>query len=176
MCLSYHHSLSRLFAGLYDCTFENGVCGYHNVEESEERDDFDWLLRIGGTPSGKTGPKTDHTTGRFGNFRLSRLTFSHIIFVSLYRLLEPGWFSKNTSLRWFRSFRLRRPKYSQNNLFIDTGHLYQHGLSLGNPNANLYNLWLAVDKAKRKTIDTHVQTCVSLGIYFDSVGEDSPDS
>ena len=37
------------------------------MEESEELDTFDWTLRIAGTPSGKTGPSTDHTTGRFGN-------------------------------------------------------------------------------------------------------------
>jgi hypothetical protein len=38
------------------------------VEESEGLDTFDWTLRIAGTPSGNTGPTTDHTTGRFGNF------------------------------------------------------------------------------------------------------------
>ena len=37
------------------------------MEESEELDTFDWTLRIAGTPSGKTGSSTDHTTGRFGN-------------------------------------------------------------------------------------------------------------
>ena len=55
-------------AGPYDCTFERGTCGYRNVEESEGLDTFDWTLRIAGTPSGNTGPTTDHTTGRFGNF------------------------------------------------------------------------------------------------------------
>ena len=55
-------------AGPYDCTFEGGTCGYRNVEESEGLDTFDWTLRIAGTPSGNTGPTTDHTTGRFGNF------------------------------------------------------------------------------------------------------------
>ena len=55
-------------SGPNDCTFESGTCGYRNVEESEGLDTFDWTLRIAGTPSGNTGPTTDHTTGRFGHF------------------------------------------------------------------------------------------------------------
>ncbi|XP_078373959.1 meprin A subunit beta-like [Oculina patagonica] len=47
-----------------DCTFENGTCGFTNVDG----DDFDWTIRMGKTPSGRTGPETDHTTLRFGFF------------------------------------------------------------------------------------------------------------
>jgi len=50
--------------GKDDCTFEDGVCGF--VQDSN--DDFDWTRRIGGTPSGGTGPEVDHTTGRIGTF------------------------------------------------------------------------------------------------------------
>ncbi|XP_028393835.1 LOW QUALITY PROTEIN: meprin A subunit beta-like [Dendronephthya gigantea] len=55
-------------SGPYDCTFENGTCGYRNEKKCEELDTFDWTLRIAGTPSGKTGPEADHTTGHFGHF------------------------------------------------------------------------------------------------------------
>jgi hypothetical protein len=73
-------SLFIILAGPYDCTFEKGTCGYRNVGESEGLDTFDWTLRIAGTPSGNTGPTTDHTTGRFGNFSffLQRQLFSTI--------------------------------------------------------------------------------------------------
>ncbi|XP_020607315.1 meprin A subunit beta-like [Orbicella faveolata] len=47
-----------------DCTFENGLCGWTNVDG----DYFDWTIRMGKTPSGNTGPATDHTTLRFGEF------------------------------------------------------------------------------------------------------------
>lgn len=59
-----------IFPGPYDCTFEQGTCGYRNVEESEDLDTFDWTLKIAGTPSRNTGPSTDHTTGRFGNTKV----------------------------------------------------------------------------------------------------------
>ena len=56
-----------MLVGPYDCTFENGMCGYENVGESEGADMFDWTLRLAGTPSGGTGPLRDHgTDGRFG--------------------------------------------------------------------------------------------------------------
>lgn len=32
---------------------------------------------MGKTPSGKTGPETDHTTLRFGEFMASTLTYKH---------------------------------------------------------------------------------------------------
>ena len=32
----------------------------------DSNDDFDWTRRIGGTPSGNTGPEVDHTTSRIG--------------------------------------------------------------------------------------------------------------
>lgn len=51
-------------AGPDDCTFENGLCGFTNVDG----DDFDWTIRMGKTPSGRTGPEADHTTLRFGEF------------------------------------------------------------------------------------------------------------
>lgn len=47
-----------------DCTFENGSCGWTNIGG----DIFDWTLLMGKTPSRETGPATDHTTLRFGEF------------------------------------------------------------------------------------------------------------
>lgn len=49
-----------------DCTFENGLCGFTNVDG----DDFNWTQRLGKTPSSRTGPEVDHTTLRFGKFIL----------------------------------------------------------------------------------------------------------
>jgi len=50
--------------GPNDCTFENGMCHF----KQDSNDDFDWTRRIGGTPSGNTGPEVDHTTSRIGTF------------------------------------------------------------------------------------------------------------
>lgn len=44
------------------CDFENGKCHYMQ----DKTDDFDWSQRYGESPSGSTGPETDHTTGRLG--------------------------------------------------------------------------------------------------------------
>ena len=41
------------------CDFEGNTCGWKNVRG----DQFDWTRDSGGTPSVKTGPSTDHTTG-----------------------------------------------------------------------------------------------------------------
>ena len=43
-----------------DCNFEKGMCTYSNVQKG---DVFDWLRNSGKTPSWRTGPSTDHTTG-----------------------------------------------------------------------------------------------------------------
>ena len=45
---------------LGSCDFENGLCTWQN---SEETDDFDWLLAQGETMSSNTGPSVDHTFG-----------------------------------------------------------------------------------------------------------------
>jgi len=59
-----------------DCTFENGSCGWTNVGG----DIFDWTLLMGKTPSRETGPATDHTTLRFGEFYATcRLTDSQLV-------------------------------------------------------------------------------------------------
>ena len=50
------------FSGDDICNFENGLCNYIQ----DKSDDFDWLRRYGQTPSDKTGPDTDHSTGRLG--------------------------------------------------------------------------------------------------------------
>ncbi|KAJ8022860.1 MAM and LDL-receptor class A domain-containing protein 2 [Holothuria leucospilota] len=42
------------------CTFEYGSCGYNQMAD----DDFDWTRHQGATPSYRTGPPGDHTTGR----------------------------------------------------------------------------------------------------------------
>lgn len=46
------------------CDFENGKCHYMQ----DKTDDFDWSQRYGESPSGSTGPETDHTTGRLGTY------------------------------------------------------------------------------------------------------------
>lgn len=45
---------------LGSCTFENGMCTWQNSEQS---DDFDWLLSTGETMTAGTGPTQDHTLG-----------------------------------------------------------------------------------------------------------------
>lgn len=42
-----------------DTNFEDGW----GIWEQGTSDDFDWELRTGGTPTLRTGPKKDHTTG-----------------------------------------------------------------------------------------------------------------
>ncbi|CAE1328782.1 unnamed protein product [Acanthosepion pharaonis] len=42
-----------------DCSFEYGSCGYTNQGNSS----FKWEREYGSTPSGWTGPSTDHTHG-----------------------------------------------------------------------------------------------------------------
>nr|XP_054757448.1 MAM and LDL-receptor class A domain-containing protein 1-like [Lytechinus pictus] len=44
---------------LWDCTFEDGECGYTQVDD----DEFDWSLKSGDTSSILTGPSFDHTLG-----------------------------------------------------------------------------------------------------------------
>ncbi|XP_031557254.1 meprin A subunit beta-like [Actinia tenebrosa] len=48
------------------CTFDimGDLCGFVNIDG----DQFDWTQLLGKTPSGKTGPAADHTTGRWGWF------------------------------------------------------------------------------------------------------------
>ena len=45
-----------------DCDFEKGLCTWVNSMNIVD-DEFDWTKGSGGTPSGFTGPKIDHTTG-----------------------------------------------------------------------------------------------------------------
>jgi len=45
-----------------DCDFEKGLCTWVNSLNIVD-DEFDWTRGSGGTPSGFTGPSTDHTTG-----------------------------------------------------------------------------------------------------------------
>lgn len=42
------------------CTFEDGMC---NWEQETLKSDIAWRLHQGPTPSERTGPITDHTTG-----------------------------------------------------------------------------------------------------------------
>ena len=62
-------------SGPDDCTFENGLCGFANVDG----DDFDWTQRMGKTPSSRTGPEVDHTTLRFGEFTILQLFQINVI-------------------------------------------------------------------------------------------------
>lgn len=41
------------------CTFQTGYCGM----TQSKADQFDWTRKFGSTTSGRTGPKSDHTTG-----------------------------------------------------------------------------------------------------------------
>ena len=41
-----------------ECSFEDGLCGYHN---SPEDDHFEWTRQHGHTASISTGPPADHT-------------------------------------------------------------------------------------------------------------------
>ena len=60
------YSILTLDSGPDDCTFETAdLCGFTNVDG----DDFDWTQRMGKTPSSRTGPDTDHTTRRFGEYQ-----------------------------------------------------------------------------------------------------------
>ncbi|XP_062523280.1 MAM and LDL-receptor class A domain-containing protein 1-like [Corticium candelabrum] len=43
------------------CDFESGFCGWKNLP----RNDLNWRLRSGSTPSFETGPTTDHTKGTY---------------------------------------------------------------------------------------------------------------
>eukprot|EP00794_Sanderia_malayensis_P012311 gene12311-13581_t len=51
--------LERCEKGKYDTNFEEGW----GIWEQGTKDDFDWELGTGGTPTLRTGPKKDHTTG-----------------------------------------------------------------------------------------------------------------
>ena len=42
-----------------NCDFEKGMCTWMNIGG----DTFDWRLGKGATPSGNTGPNSDHTLG-----------------------------------------------------------------------------------------------------------------
>ncbi|XP_013397768.1 MAM and LDL-receptor class A domain-containing protein 1-like [Lingula anatina] len=42
---------------LTQCNFESGLCGW----TQDTKDNFDWTRQQGATPSGTTGPSTDHT-------------------------------------------------------------------------------------------------------------------
>ncbi|XP_041467541.1 MAM and LDL-receptor class A domain-containing protein 1-like [Lytechinus variegatus] len=52
---------------LWDCTFEDGECGYTQVDD----DEFDWSPKSGDTSSSLTGPSFDHTLGTctYSSFR-----------------------------------------------------------------------------------------------------------
>lgn len=46
---------------LGDCDFDRST--FCSWQQDREKDNFDWTLRSGRTPSGNTGPQKDHTTG-----------------------------------------------------------------------------------------------------------------
>lgn len=60
-CMNGDHS-DEVNCGRYPgrCDFEHGLCTW----EQDTTDDFDWTRNQGSTPSGSTGPLTDHTTGK----------------------------------------------------------------------------------------------------------------
>lgn len=45
------------------CTFDSGLCGW----TQSKTDDLDWTDGHGRTPSGNTGPSTDHLGSTSGN-------------------------------------------------------------------------------------------------------------
>jgi len=45
----------------FSCNFEMGLCGF---EQDKADDKFDWTRRNKNTPSGRTGPSQDHTSGK----------------------------------------------------------------------------------------------------------------
>lgn len=53
-------SLSTIAA---TCTFDSGLCGW----TQSKTDDLDWTDGHGRTPSGNTGPSTDHLGSTSGN-------------------------------------------------------------------------------------------------------------
>ena len=63
---------------LYSCNFESSdpTCGLIQVNSQTDsrygRDQFDWTLRSGPTPTMNTGPPTDHTTGNTNGNKLSK--------------------------------------------------------------------------------------------------------
>jgi len=53
----------NLFLG--KCNFQNGLCTWYNLPNSQG-DDFDWIRGSGGTPSSLTGPRSDRKGDRNG--------------------------------------------------------------------------------------------------------------
>ncbi|KAK3721862.1 hypothetical protein QZH41_011498, partial [Actinostola sp. cb2023] len=47
-----------------DCNFQNGTCTWRNL--ISPKDDFDWIIGSGGTPSSYTGPSTDRLGSKNG--------------------------------------------------------------------------------------------------------------
>jgi hypothetical protein len=48
---------------LTECDFEDDLCGWKQDDDEEQ----DWILNVGATQTGNTGPKHDHTLGDTGN-------------------------------------------------------------------------------------------------------------
>lgn len=63
----YNCNVNRYFINTGSCDFEQkSFCTWLNVPNGNRSvglDDFDWTLGSGSTPSFRTGPSSDHTTG-----------------------------------------------------------------------------------------------------------------
>ncbi|XP_070537565.1 neuropilin-1a-like [Ptychodera flava] len=65
ICVMYSSKLCRIGAYEYPtpCDFDHSLCQWQQLDD----DDFDWTLQSGNTPSGSTGPSSDHTQGSGGS-------------------------------------------------------------------------------------------------------------
>lgn len=59
---NFYLSLSLcLFLVSYNCSFDGGLCA---LWDQDTTDDVEWIRCQGSTPTSKTGPRRDHTTGK----------------------------------------------------------------------------------------------------------------
>ncbi|XP_060607387.1 mucin-5AC-like isoform X2 [Ruditapes philippinarum] len=58
---------------LTECDFEDDLCGWKQDDDEEQ----DWILNVGATQTGNTGPKHDHTLGDTGNGHYLYFETSH---------------------------------------------------------------------------------------------------
>ncbi|XP_077990366.1 uncharacterized protein LOC144444715 [Glandiceps talaboti] len=102
-----------------ECTFEYDFCDFHQ----DDKDDFDWLLNTGTTPSGATGPSNDHTYGNVGN--------------GTYVYIEAS--SPRLEGDKARLVSMIYPVHDNGDYTTVSFYNHMHGTSMGTMNAYIYN-------------------------------------
>ncbi|KAG1700901.1 MAM and LDL-receptor class A domain-containing protein 2 [Nymphon striatum] len=109
------------------CTFEKGLCGWHNVQE----DEMEWTLHKGSTPSKKTGPSFDHTlkniSGSYLYIEANNYTLiGHSAILESATFRPPPRYHGDNSSQYYTSCKVTK-KYEIWGAMGNKGNVWLHG-------------------------------------------------